>query len=641
MTGISFAHLKQLKNYHFIHTFKIKNRGYFNAHTLDTANNLTTKFPSNNLLKVLGLAALYALLARSSLDLFAANGVISIIWPPSGLALAALLIGGKRYAGAVFIGAFVANVIGTISFWTAAGIAFGNTLEALAGVWLLTRKSQFSLSLRTLQDYVRLISLGGCVSCSIAALIGTATLLLSGALTFDTYFNSLIHWWMGDALGIILITPAILVWMQPQNNEYEAKWTPEAILTIGITFLAGQIVFLDWFHNSIGQLAKDYWMFLFVTWTALHLKTRGVLIVLIMTAAQGLWGAYHGTGYFANDIAASQLISFWIYTVILSLVGMALATFFTERHEAELKIQGISRLYAALSQCNQAIMRCTTNEELFSQICRDIVIFGGMKMAWIGLTNPKTQMVRVVASFGDDYHYLKTVQISTDAESPYGLGPTGTAIRENQPFWCQDLNKHLAASPCQHSSHGLDWRWRASAALPICRNGIPVGAFNLYSDKPNAFDEAERRLLIEMAADINFALDNYEREIERKKAEKALQKSEHHLRTIIETEPECVKIIDYNGKLVDMNQAGLAMLEAESVSEAQQQNLLDFVVPEFQDAFVALHKRVLNGEKAKLEFEIIGLRGTRRCLETHATPLRNETSKITMLLGVTRGEAFI
>lgn len=597
---------------------------------------MITTFLSNTLLKALGLAALYALLARSSLDLFAANGVISIIWPPSGLALAALLIGGKRYAGAVFLGAFLANVIGTMTFWTAVGIACGNTLEALAGAWLLTYKGKFSLSLRSLHDYVRLIFLAGCLGSSIAALIGTTTLLFSGALTFDIYFNSLLHWWMGDALGIILITPAILVWMQPQNDEYEAKWTPEAILTIGITFLAGQIVFLDWFYNSIGQLAKGYWMFLFVTWAALHLKTRGVLIILVMTAAQALWGAYHGIGYFANDIATSQLTNLWMYMVILSLVGMALATFFTERHETEIKIQGLSRLYAALSQCNQAIVRCTTEEELFSQICRDIVKFGGMKMAWIGLTNPKTQIVQVVASFGDDYNYLKTVQISTDAESPYGLDPIGTAIRENQPFWCQDLNKHLAASTCQHSSHGLDWRWRASAALPICRNGIPVGAFNLYSDKPNAFGEAERKLLIEMAVDINFALDNYDREIERKKAEKALQKSEHHLRTIIETEPECVKIIGYNGELIDMNQAGLAMLEAESVSEVQQQTLLDFITPEFQDAFVALHKRVLSGEKAELEFEVIGLRGTRRCLETHAAPLRDEAGKISMLLAVTR-----
>jgi len=593
------------------------------------AASTTYKLP--NLLKVFGFAMLYALLAKLCLDFFAGNGGINAIWPLSGIALAVLLLSGKRYAWGLFLGSFVANILSNIPIGPAVGIACANTVEALFGAWLLIRHDRTSFTLCALRDCLRLIFLAGCLGSIVAALIGSTFLLMSGLLVSETYFNGLIHWWMGDLLGIILFTPALVVCPNQQKDRIGLKHAVESIVIIGLTFIAGQIVFLGWLHDGIGQLAKGYWMFLFVTWASLRLSHRWVMSVLIITAAQGLSSAYHDTGYFANEIADNQLFGYQLYVVILSLVGMALAAFITERKEAERKIQRLTRLYAALSQCNQSIVRCNSEAELFAQICRDAVIFGGMKMAWIGLTDPATSLVQVVASFGDKNGYLKNLQISTDAAHPSGLGQAATAIRENRPCWCQDFLNDPTTEPSHHYNG-----WQSSAALAICRNGIPVGAFNLYSDELNAFDEKVRRLLIEMAMDISFALDNFVREAERNKAELALQKSEQYLRTIIETEPECVKVVGHNGELIDMNQAGLAMLEAETVGEAQQQTLLEFVVPEYREAFIDMHKRVINGEKCSLEFEITGLRGARRLLETHAAPLKDETGKIRKLLGVTR-----
>jgi len=139
-----------------------------------------------------------------------------------------------------------------------------------------------------------------------------------------------------------------------------------------------------------------------------------------------------------------------------------------------------------------------------------------------------------------------------------------------------------------------------------------------------------------MATDISFALDNFDREARRKQAEEALSKSEQRLRTIVEIEPGCVKIVDRNGRLLEINAAGLAMLEADSLGEAQQHSLINFVLPEYRDAFAALHKRVMNGENDIIEFEVSGLKGTQRWLETRAAPLRDETGEATLLLGITR-----
>jgi integral membrane sensor domain MASE1 len=131
---------------------------------------------------------------------FSLNGLVCIIWLPGGLALAALLLGGKQYAWSVFLGALLTNLIASDSFLTAAVIATGNSLEALLGAWLLKRSNAVNHVL-SLGGYLKLI-MAGCAASIIAALVGSTTLLLSGFLTNGTFLLNLAHWWMGDAFGI-------------------------------------------------------------------------------------------------------------------------------------------------------------------------------------------------------------------------------------------------------------------------------------------------------------------------------------------------------------------------------------------------------------------------------------------------------
>ncbi len=123
---------------------------------------------------------------------------------------------------------------------------------------------------------------------------------------------------------------------------------------------------------------------------------------------------------------------------------------------------------------------------------------------------------------------------------------------------------------------------------------------------------------------------------QRYRMEQALREREARLRTIIDTEPECVKVVSPAGRLEEMNAAGLAMLEADSLAEVQEKQLMDYLVPEHQAAFADLHRRVMRGEQGVLEFEVVGLRGTHRWLETHAAPLADPEGGRTLLLGVTR-----
>ena len=186
------------------------------------------------------------------------------------------------------------------------------------------------------------------------------------------------------------------------------------------------------------------------------------------------------------------------------------------------QLQRMTKLYAALSQCNQAIVRCADEKELFPQICRDAVNFGGMRMAWIGLLDEASGKVIPVASFGAGVEYLDGIDILIRADEPAGRGPTGTAMREDHPVWCQDF---------QHDPATAYWRergavvgWAASAALPLHRMGKVVGVLTLYADTVNAFDEPARNLLIEMAMDISYALDRFDEADLRQQADDMIQR---------------------------------------------------------------------------------------------------------------------
>ena len=186
----------------------------------------------------------------------------------------------------------------------------------------------------------------------------------------------------------------------------------------------------------------------------------------------------------------------------------------TERKAADEKKQRHIYLYAALSQCNKAILHCIDKEALFLQICQAAVDFGGMKMAFVGLIDANTQRLHSVASYGDAANVLLDINISASSDNQYGCGPIGIAVREKRPVWCQDF---------MHDPLTLPWRergaiagWAATASLPLFQDNRVIGAFVLYSAAVNTFDEDARNLLLEMSRDISFALDNMTRESQRR-----------------------------------------------------------------------------------------------------------------------------
>jgi diguanylate cyclase (GGDEF)-like protein/PAS domain S-box-containing protein len=261
----------------------------------------------------------------------------------------------------------------------------------------------------------------------------------------------------------------------------------------------------------------------------------------------------------------------------------------SERHADRAKILRFTQLYATLSQCNKAIVHCKTEAELFQRICTVAVEFGGMKMAWVGLVNAETLLVQPVASFGDDTAYLNNLTISVDASIPLGRGPTGSAIREKQPVWCQNFLMDPITAPWHERARlaGL----AASASLPLFKNGTAVGAFTLYAGETHAFGESTRDLLMEMADDIGFALNQFASESLRRQIEADVQLKNTILKTQQETSLDGILVVSEHGIIISYNQQfiDLWQLDPQLVSARADAPVLRAVAAQTDDppAFVA------------------------------------------------------
>ncbi len=219
----------------------------------------------------------------------------------------------------------------------------------------------------------------------------------------------------------------------------------------------------------------------------------------------------------------------------------------TDSCAAAAKIQRLTRFYAALSQCNRAIVDSASQDDLFRQVCRIAVASGGMKMAWIGLVDGASQRVEPAASYGEGLAFLEDAEISVAANAPAGRGLTGATIRENRPFWCQDYLNDPLTEPWHED--GVRYGWAAMAALPLHRGGSAIGALIVYSGETDAFDQPVRELLLEMADDISHALDNLTREAEREERERLLRT----LSRAVEQSPVSIVIADLDGNIQYVN----------------------------------------------------------------------------------------
>jgi diguanylate cyclase (GGDEF)-like protein/PAS domain S-box-containing protein len=214
----------------------------------------------------------------------------------------------------------------------------------------------------------------------------------------------------------------------------------------------------------------------------------------------------------------------------------------TQRRSDQVQITRLARLYQALSESNQAIVRLSDGPALLREICRIAVESGGLKMAWAGMLEPGETRLRPIAFYGTGTAYLETLTVSTDPAVPGGNGPVGKALREDRPHWCQDF---LADEGLAHlRQEARRYGWGSVAALPLHREGQVIGALALYMEEREGFDSRVQALLQDMAHDIDLALERIGARAARQRLQAELVASEANYRELIESIHDVVWTLD-------------------------------------------------------------------------------------------------
>jgi PAS domain S-box-containing protein len=225
----------------------------------------------------------------------------------------------------------------------------------------------------------------------------------------------------------------------------------------------------------------------------------------------------------------------------------------TDRKFDEVQIHQLNSVYAALAQTNRVARHAKNQSELFDAVCRIAVEEGGMRMAWIGMTQQGCDRIQPVACYGTNIDYLDGIVISINPDIPEGRGPTGSAFREGHAVLLQDFALSPLTEPWKGRAQNAG-NWHASAAFPILRCGRPYAVLTIYHVEKNAFNELMSSLLNAMVADISFTLDALDTATERERIVEKLRLNEERFRTLNDLIPDQIWTAQPDGRLDYVNQ---------------------------------------------------------------------------------------
>ena len=293
--------------------------------------------PKRQNLRFAGLVALlataYFVAGKIGLAFAFVHGNVTLIWPPTGIAVAAVCIFGYRMWPALALGAFFTTASTGAPLLFAAAAAVGNPLQALAAVYLLRRLASFDRALGRIRDVLWFVALAAAASPLISATVGLAGLHLTGLTTWTDSPIVWFVWWSGDAMGVLLVAPLLLT-----LPDWRAEKWPPGRIAEGAALLLGAVIICRWIYQDTGDFemtgALTYLAFPFVIWAGVRFEQRGAAAVIFITTAVAVWATASGQGPFAQGDLRASLLSLYGYLSVFGTAGMLLAAAVMERRRA-------------------------------------------------------------------------------------------------------------------------------------------------------------------------------------------------------------------------------------------------------------------------------------------------------------------
>ena len=323
------------------------------------------------------LAAIYTLAGKLGLALAFVNASATAVWPPTGIALAAVLVFGPRVWPGIFLGAFLTNETTAGSPVTSLLIASGNTLEALVGAYLVNRFAGGRLAFENGRDIFRFVLLAGFVGTSVSATIGVTTLSLSGLSEWSAYRPTWLTWWLGDASGAIIVAPALLLWAANHRMRWSREQRSELFALVAALVVVGWMVFV------VSEYPLGFLCIPICIWAAARFGQREAATVMCLLSLIALWGTVHGFGTFGRESVNDALLLIQAFLAVTSVIGLIVGAASSGRNVAE---ENLRRAYAELRMSYERIRqlagrlisaeeatRADISRDLHDDVCQELV----------------------------------------------------------------------------------------------------------------------------------------------------------------------------------------------------------------------------------------------------------------------------
>ncbi len=274
--------------------------------------------------------ALYFLAGRVGLAVPFTSGNVSPVWPPAGIALAAVLLVGDRIWPAIAVGAFLVNFLSPLPPSAAVGIALGNAAGPLVGAWLLRRVPGFQVTLTRLRDALGLVVLGGLGGTAVSATVGTAVLFSARVDAWSNFGSAWLMWWLGDAMGVLMIAPLALTFRRLLAIRERLRLLELAGLSAG-AILVCALIFEGRFGLSGGGNVLALGVLPFVIWGALRFEASGAASVALLIGAIAVWETAHGSGPFVLTTPLRNAALLQSFLGVVAVSGLSVAALVSER----------------------------------------------------------------------------------------------------------------------------------------------------------------------------------------------------------------------------------------------------------------------------------------------------------------------
>ena len=276
------------------------------------------------------VAVAYVLAATAGFRLAFVAEQITTVWAPTGIALAVMLIGGLRFAPAIWLGALIANLGSAAPVWTACVIATGNCLEAVAAVYWLRTLPRFEIGFRRIADVLAFILVAALLCTAISATVGVATLCAAGVQPWSRVPVLWLDWWLGDALGAVVVAPAILTaWSYRWSKAEALRVLMWASAAAGVTHIAfGRVL-------GVAPHPIEYVIFPLVIGAAVSGGPRLTAWTVLTASAVAIWHTVNGAGPFASGDVHYSLLLLQTFMGVLAGTSLLLGAAVAERQATE------------------------------------------------------------------------------------------------------------------------------------------------------------------------------------------------------------------------------------------------------------------------------------------------------------------